>query len=59
MFASFCAKRRLFGHLQIFDVSSKANFYGKDGVYSIFAGRDATKAFAKNSLDEADLDVTE
>lgn len=53
------SKRRPFGHVQIFDVSSKANFYGKDGVYSIFAGRDATKAFAKNSLDEADLDATE
>lgn len=44
---------------QVFDVSKKKMFYGKNGVYSVFAGRDATKAFAKNSLDEKDLDVEE
>jgi predicted heme/steroid binding protein len=46
-------------HAQVFDVSEASAFYGKDGVYHIFAGRDATKAFAKTSLEEADLDNTE
>eukprot|EP01097_Dermamoeba_algensis_P002479 TRINITY_DN1982_c0_g2_i1.p1 TRINITY_DN1982_c0_g2~~TRINITY_DN1982_c0_g2_i1.p1 ORF type:complete len:184 (-),score=63.25 TRINITY_DN1982_c0_g2_i1:92-643(-) len=40
---------------KVYDVSSRPEFYGPGGAYDCFAGRDATRAFAKNSLDEEDL----
>lgn len=39
----------------VYDVSSARNFYGPDGVYGCFAGRDCTRALAKQSTDIADL----
>lgn len=39
----------------IYDVSGSVEFYGKDGPYHCFAGRDASRAMAKLSFDEADL----
>ena len=41
---------------EVFDVSRAADHYGPAGEYHLFAGRDATRAFAKLSFDEADLD---
>ncbi|KMT18852.1 hypothetical protein BVRB_2g029570 [Beta vulgaris subsp. vulgaris] len=40
---------------QIFDVSRGRMFYGRDGPYSMFAGRDATRALALMSFDVQDL----
>lgn len=40
----------------IFDVDK--NFYGPDGPYGSFAGRDASRALAKVSLDPVDLENT-
>lgn len=40
---------------EVFDVSSAADFYGGDGPYALFAGRDASKCLAKMSFDEEDL----
>ncbi|BEI81208.1 hypothetical protein CcaverHIS002_0203680 [Cutaneotrichosporon cavernicola] len=43
----------------VFDVSSGANFYGPEGMYGNFAGRDASRGMAKQSFDEdmlTDLD---
>jgi membrane-associated progesterone receptor component len=39
----------------VFDVSSKRDFYGKDGAYGIFAGKDCTKAIAKWTKNEEDM----
>lgn len=39
----------------VFDVSSKRDFYGKDGAYGVFAGKDCTKAIAKWTKNEEDL----
>lgn len=39
----------------IYDVSGASDFYGKGGPYHCFSGRDASRAMAKFSLDEADL----
>lgn len=36
---------------QVFNVSAGAEFYGKDGPYSVFAGRDATWLLAKGELE--------
>ncbi|ORX37425.1 cytochrome b5-like heme/steroid binding domain-containing protein [Kockovaella imperatae] len=36
----------------IFDVSSGRNFYGPDGMYGNFAGRDASRGMAKQSFDD-------
>lgn len=44
---------------EVYDVSEARDFYGPEGVYGGFAGHDVTKAFALNSLEEKDLDVTE
>lgn len=44
---------------EVFDVSEARDFYGPEGCYGGFAGHDVTKAFALNSLEEKDLDVTE
>jgi len=40
---------------EVYDVSSASDFYGKGGPYHCFSGRDASRAMAKFSLDEADL----
>ncbi|XP_053315814.1 neudesin [Spea bombifrons] len=39
----------------VFDVSAGKEFYGKGASYNALAGRDATRAVAKMSLDPADL----
>ena len=39
----------------VYDVSSARNFYGPDGVYGCFAGRDCTRALAKQSTEIEDL----
>ncbi|MBW0508087.1 hypothetical protein O181_047802 [Austropuccinia psidii MF-1] len=36
----------------VYDVSAGRNFYGPDGPYGNFAGRDATRGLAKQSFDE-------
>ncbi|KAL1404984.1 Dihydrodipicolinate synthase [Vanrija albida] len=36
----------------VFDVSAGSNFYGPDGMYGNFAGRDASRGMAKQSFDE-------
>lgn len=38
----------------VFDVSHKRETYGKGGSYSLFAGKDASKALGKSSLKEED-----
>ncbi|BBM98823.1 membrane-associated progesterone receptor component [Marchantia polymorpha subsp. ruderalis] len=40
---------------QIYDVSQSRNFYGPGGFYSQFAGKDASRALAKMSFEEKDL----
>jgi len=35
----------------VFDVTSGKNFYGPDGMYGNFAGRDASRGMAKQSFD--------
>ena len=39
----------------MYDVSAAPQLYGPGKTYHCFAGRDATKAFAKVSLEEADI----
>ncbi|TFL02009.1 cytochrome b5 [Pterulicium gracile] len=36
----------------VFDVTAGANFYGPDGMYGNFAGRDASRGMAKQSFSE-------
>ncbi|KDQ57954.1 hypothetical protein JAAARDRAFT_34768 [Jaapia argillacea MUCL 33604] len=36
----------------VFDVSAGKNFYGPNGMYGNFAGRDASRGMAKQSFDE-------
>jgi membrane-associated progesterone receptor component len=40
---------------EVFDVTSAASFYGPGNTYNCFAGREATRAMAKLSFEEADL----
>jgi membrane-associated progesterone receptor component len=40
----------------IYDVSSRADLYGVGGIYQVFAGREAARALAKESLDTKDCD---
>ncbi|OAX36159.1 cytochrome b5 [Rhizopogon vinicolor AM-OR11-026] len=35
----------------VFDVTARRNFYGSDGMYGNFAGRDASRGMAKQSFD--------
>ncbi|KAF8938395.1 cytochrome b5 [Dissophora ornata] len=37
---------------KVFDVTRGRNFYGPDGPYGNFAGRDASRGLAKNSFDK-------
>ncbi|OAV89152.1 hypothetical protein PTTG_06912 [Puccinia triticina 1-1 BBBD Race 1] len=39
----------------VYDVSSGRNFYGPDGPYGNFAGRDASRGLAKQSFDDSIL----
>lgn len=39
----------------IFDVSQSRGFYGPGGPYSLFAGKDASRALAKMSFEDKDL----
>ncbi|KAJ3075160.1 hypothetical protein HDU98_008997 [Podochytrium sp. JEL0797] len=44
---------------RVYDVTSGASFYGPDGMYGNFAGRDASRGLSKDSFDEemlTDLD---
>ncbi|KAF0682464.1 Aste57867_25416 [Aphanomyces stellatus] len=43
----------------VYDVSRKRDFYGPDGGYHLFAGREAARALAKMSFEPADLDNTD
>ncbi|KAG0049941.1 hypothetical protein BGZ83_005244 [Gryganskiella cystojenkinii] len=38
---------------KVFDVTRGRNFYGPEGPYGNFAGRDASRGLAKNSFDKA------
>jgi membrane-associated progesterone receptor component len=40
----------------VFDVSAGRAFYGKGGGYEMLAGRDASRALAKMSMDVADVE---
>lgn len=40
---------------EVFDCSDAKDYYGVDGTYHCFAGRDASRAMAKLSFDEEDL----
>ncbi|KAJ7566481.1 hypothetical protein O6H91_02G105100 [Diphasiastrum complanatum] len=40
---------------QIYDVSLSRGFYGPGGPYALFAGKDASRALAKMSFEEQDL----
>ncbi|RWR91923.1 membrane steroid-binding protein 2-like protein [Cinnamomum micranthum f. kanehirae] len=40
---------------QIYDVSQGRGFYGPGGPYALFAGKDASRALAKMSFEEKDL----
>ncbi|GER45118.1 membrane-associated progesterone binding protein 2 [Striga asiatica] len=40
---------------QIYDVTAGKSFYAPGGDYSIFAGKDASRALAKMSKDESDV----
>ncbi|OQS01306.1 heme/steroid binding domain-containing protein [Achlya hypogyna] len=44
---------------EIYDVSSKADFYGPGAGYHLFAGREAARALAKMSFEAKDLDNTD
>ena len=39
----------------VYDVTAGSSFYGPGGSYHMFAGRDASRALAKLSFEEADL----
>jgi len=41
---------------KVYDVSSRADFYGPQGSYHLFAGRDASRALALGSLEAADVE---
>lgn len=39
----------------VFDVTPSKHFYGPDGAYGVFAGKDASKGMAKNDTDDSVL----
>jgi predicted heme/steroid binding protein len=39
---------------RVYDVSAKEDFYGEDGRYSLFVGKDATHAFATGCLQDTE-----
>jgi cytochrome-b5 reductase len=41
---------------EVFDVTRGADFYGPEGGYSLFAGRDASRALALVSLEQKDVE---
>uniref|UniRef100_A0A7S4L1F9 Cytochrome b5 heme-binding domain-containing protein n=1 Tax=Paramoeba aestuarina TaxID=180227 RepID=A0A7S4L1F9_9EUKA len=43
----------------IFDVTSKPQFYGPGGGYSLFAGRECSRALAKSSFESEDIESRE
>ncbi|EQC39164.1 hypothetical protein SDRG_03370, partial [Saprolegnia diclina VS20] len=43
----------------VYDVSTKADFYGPGAGYHLFAGRETARALAKMSFEAADLDNTD
>ncbi|KAK6927668.1 Cytochrome b5-like heme/steroid binding domain [Dillenia turbinata] len=43
---------------RVFDVSAGKSFYGPGGAYAMFAGRDASRALAKMSKEEADISAS-
>lgn len=44
---------------EVYDVSAKRDFYGPGEGYHLFAGRDASRALAKMSFEQVDLDSEE
>ncbi|CAI9094687.1 OLC1v1030465C1 [Oldenlandia corymbosa var. corymbosa] len=40
---------------RVFDVTAGKSFYGPGGSYCMFAGKDASRALAKMSKEEADI----
>ena len=40
---------------KVFDVTKSRDFYGPDGPYAVFGGRDATRAFANFVADESEM----
>jgi membrane-associated progesterone receptor component len=40
---------------EVFDVTNAADYYGPEGTYNCFAGRDASRAMAKLSFEETEL----
>lgn len=40
---------------EVYDVTKAADYYGPEGTYNCFAGRDASRAMAKLSFEEAEL----
>jgi membrane-associated progesterone receptor component len=43
----------------VFDVTRSKHFYGPNGAYGIFAGKDASLGMAKNDTDESILVTTD
>jgi len=41
---------------RVFDVTSKAGFYGPGSAYHVFTGRDASRAFALHSTEIKDVE---
>ncbi|KAK9788852.1 hypothetical protein WJX73_008542 [Symbiochloris irregularis] len=44
---------------KVFDVSRSKSMYGPDGTYSVFVGKDASRAFATGNFEEDSSDITD